>query len=272
MKSIRFKMTILILMFIVLASSAVSVYAHPGKTDSSGGHYDSSTGTYHYHHGFSAHQHRDTDGDGVVECPYGFEDRTGENSESSSNKSSGKGTSENMNNYRLLAILLLGSFVAVVIIVVLAIALRKKCDKFNTLSAWLSNSKSEAAELRCSLKQNTEDAKYCCELLYGGKTRAEITNAPAGSFVGADELPCTKVGIDSLHKWGKYTVFFATNGTCYHCLYGCSGAILSKNVVHAEKRLKPCLKCAYRGFDLAWYYRYKRAMELIKKYSIEIKE
>lgn len=38
--------------------------AHPGRTDSNGGHYDRSTGEYHYHHGYSAHQHPD----GV--CPY----------------------------------------------------------------------------------------------------------------------------------------------------------------------------------------------------------
>ena len=38
--------------------------AHPGGTDSKGGHYNRSTGEYHYHHGESAHQHP-----GGV-CPY----------------------------------------------------------------------------------------------------------------------------------------------------------------------------------------------------------
>ena len=45
-----------------------SSFAHPGGTDESGGHYDRSDGTYHYHHGYSAHQH--TDG----YCPYDFDD------------------------------------------------------------------------------------------------------------------------------------------------------------------------------------------------------
>ena len=44
--------------------------AHPGRTDSSGGHTDHSTGEYHYHHGEPAHQHTDKDGDGILECPY----------------------------------------------------------------------------------------------------------------------------------------------------------------------------------------------------------
>lgn len=47
-----------------------SVFAHAGRTDANGGHFDLSTGEYHYHHGFPAHQH--TDG----YCPYNFEDET----------------------------------------------------------------------------------------------------------------------------------------------------------------------------------------------------
>ncbi len=38
--------------------------AHSGGTDANGGHWDHSTGEYHYHHGYPAHQHPD----GV--CPY----------------------------------------------------------------------------------------------------------------------------------------------------------------------------------------------------------
>ena len=36
---------------------AVPARAHPGGTDSKGGHTDHSTGEYHYHHGEPAHQH-----------------------------------------------------------------------------------------------------------------------------------------------------------------------------------------------------------------------
>lgn len=63
----------------------LTVSAHPGKTDSSGGHTDHSTGEYHYHHGYSAHQHYDMDGDGKADCPYDFKDNT--------NRQSGYGNS-----------------------------------------------------------------------------------------------------------------------------------------------------------------------------------
>ena len=63
------------------------VSAHPGRTDSHGGHRDSETGEYHYHHGYAAHQHTDLDDDGIPDCPYDFDDKTGESSGSSSSSS-----------------------------------------------------------------------------------------------------------------------------------------------------------------------------------------
>lgn len=59
-------------LFFTVAFIGSIVYAHPGGTDSNGGHYDRSTGEYHYHHGYPAHQH--TNG----ECPYDFDDITNE--------------------------------------------------------------------------------------------------------------------------------------------------------------------------------------------------
>lgn len=56
-------------LLIILVFSSM-VYAHPGRTDENGGHYDRSTGEYHYHHGYPAHQHEN----GV--CPYDFNDNT----------------------------------------------------------------------------------------------------------------------------------------------------------------------------------------------------
>ncbi|MBQ6381378.1 MAG: YHYH domain-containing protein [Clostridia bacterium] len=48
----------------------ILTFAHPGNTDEYGGHYDRSTGEYHYHHGYPAHQHING------ECPYNFVDNT----------------------------------------------------------------------------------------------------------------------------------------------------------------------------------------------------
>ena len=65
------------LLIAILCIPAAVAFAHPGRTDSSGGHYNRETGEYHYHHGYPAHQHPN----GV--CPYDFDDATEESSESS---------------------------------------------------------------------------------------------------------------------------------------------------------------------------------------------
>lgn len=64
---------------------AIIASAHNGKTDSSGGHYDHSTGQYHYHHGYPAHQHYDMNKDGIIDCPYDFVDNTDHSNSGNSN-------------------------------------------------------------------------------------------------------------------------------------------------------------------------------------------
>lgn len=57
----------------------ILVYPHPGGIDSNGGHYNRSTGEYHYHHGYPEHQHKN----GI--CPYEFDDNTEYKTEVSKN-------------------------------------------------------------------------------------------------------------------------------------------------------------------------------------------
>ena len=69
----RKKIVLISFVFAVLFSLSTPVLAHPGRTDSNGGHWNHASGKYHYHHGYSAHDHYDTDGDGDVDCPYDFD-------------------------------------------------------------------------------------------------------------------------------------------------------------------------------------------------------
>ena len=63
-KKILLIVVILMILLLVVSMNLLNVYAHSGRTDSSGGHHDNSTGEYHYHHGYPDHDHPD----GV--CPY----------------------------------------------------------------------------------------------------------------------------------------------------------------------------------------------------------
>lgn len=45
------KLKIFIIIFIAFISTCIISYAHPGRLDSNGGHYNRATGEYHYHNG-----------------------------------------------------------------------------------------------------------------------------------------------------------------------------------------------------------------------------
>ncbi len=65
------KLTAVLFVIVLFFSSFISsAYAHSGRTDGNGGHYNRSTGEYHYHHGYPAHKHENG------ECPYSFDDAT----------------------------------------------------------------------------------------------------------------------------------------------------------------------------------------------------
>ena len=82
------------------AVMAMTAMAHSGRTDGDGGHYDSSTGEYHYHHGYPAHQHIDIDGDGIPDCPFDFDDKTGQ---SSGSPGTGSWTGSSNRDYEIIA-------------------------------------------------------------------------------------------------------------------------------------------------------------------------
>ena len=88
------KPLIILALIIVLGMVTITVSGHQGRTDSDGGHYDRTTGKYHWHHGASAHQHYDMDGDGDLDCPYDFKETANyeENSKSNDNTTTSEPT------------------------------------------------------------------------------------------------------------------------------------------------------------------------------------
>lgn len=128
------KTTSLILAIIIcFLSFSLSVFGHSGRTDSNGGHWNHSTGEYHWHHGYSAHQHQDRDGDGYKEwCPYKNSNSTsnnnaGSNSNNSgnsgnfgnSNASSSTSTTNKTNNSKYSAGDIFGIIIGVVVLVLM---------------------------------------------------------------------------------------------------------------------------------------------------------
>lgn len=244
------KSTIILLVAICLFYClAITVYAHPGRTDSQGGHYDQGTGEYHYHHGYPAHDHYDMDGDGALDCPYNFEDKTGNNSAGISDNNSGyenythpiqEDMGENGGNRKpsgtqaltekgiakmeiwkvcILILVFLG------IIAIMYIIIRNQIrDK-------------ERQKVRYEEKIEKDHAKFCEDL---GEINAEmirkhgtfylynLCNTPRGDYIGSDDLPTSQFTYN--FKWGeKYTFYLGGNATYnskYHgstCRYGLHG-------------------------------------------------
>ena len=52
MKPLWLKLLSLVILFI-----SSLLFGHSGRTDSNGGHYNRTTGLYHFHHGYGEHQH-----------------------------------------------------------------------------------------------------------------------------------------------------------------------------------------------------------------------
>lgn len=106
-----------VLAVICMLAGCLMADAHSGRTDAKGGHYDRSTGEYHYHHGYPAHQHPN----GV--CPYEDIDKSYEN-DSESPISSASVRRGNILRYAVVAFM--GLFIGVIFSAVCADFLLKR--------------------------------------------------------------------------------------------------------------------------------------------------
>ena len=90
MKKQKKLLSFFIFLIILINILPIFTFAHSGRTDSQGGHYDRSTGGYHFHHGRPAHYHIN----GI--CPYSTTTNTKKNN--TSNTYNNYNTNKNINN------------------------------------------------------------------------------------------------------------------------------------------------------------------------------
>ena len=241
------KKVLLIFTFLLLAVCLyTTAYAHSGRTDSNGGHYDRETGEYHYHHGYPAHDH-----DGGI-CPYNYDDRTGWNSGttgdgSKDNQSKGQKNipkKTESNNSKLLPFILLLTPFAILLLFLLWSFIYGYVD---------------------SRKFAKEQAKY--SQLYEGKRISEIISIPNYAIVGSDGLPKDR---DATTYWGKhFTVYCSATGKRAHRKKGCSNAYIAKNIVNAP--YYTCSRCYKEEKEsLDWFFEYRRIKRLAHTYKIPI--
>lgn len=260
-EGMKFKWVTCLLLVVVLLT--YPVFAHSGRTDANGGHYDTSTGEYHYHHGYPPHQHYDMNGDGIVDCPYEFDDQTGVNSGASSS-----GEKQKTNTA--------------------AVSVPENSEKDKGGSSWLKIMLSILAYpagfcafafvislpgiIQDRKKYKIEKALYTSQ--YSGKRMEQLVSIPYGASIGTDGLPQSTVAGG---KWGlEYTFYVTKSGHAYHRKCGCSGAQQPVNAYDLKrysmygryKGFKPCGRCKPVVPDLGWVDQYKEIERIRKKYKI----
>lgn len=291
----RFVLTLVV--FYLLLVIAVPTSAHSGKTDGNGGHHDWSTGEYHYHHGYPAHQHYDIDNDGTIDCPYDFNDRTshspgGGSASGVSAKTYSEGYADGhadgydegvedgyeagkTNGYKsgydagikdaekekdsAVRETRKEAHLDAAIVAVLICA---PAVFIGTNVLLIGKMDKEREEYRKTIKAQNEiigREKNRCTLLRAGKTDT------------ADRVPSDVVllhycipikGVASKEKpYGSYTVFVSAGGKRYHARRGCSNASTPIHFFEREKGLAPCSLCVKPGIypDKApdWYQQIK---------------
>lgn len=243
------KKPILLILALILALSATAL-AHPGRTDENGGHYDHQSGGYHYHHGYEAHQH--TGGS----CPYDFDDKTGENSGSSSfgdSSSSDTGTnppsSEDDDSawnifWRVLNLILITPsvlffgflFFVLPILVPILRVIGKRNEKWRG---------------------------------YAQKTRTEIAyecGMPKEFYIDSKDLP-HKNGSDLYSD--PLTVHMELHRRRYHSKPSCTYSPTTPVNVTQLYCCWACPKCRPPRLDLSWYDSYMNIREAMHRRGIE---
>lgn len=262
-----------------LCCTSVS-FAHPGRTDSSGGHYNRSTGEYHYHHGYPEHQHVNNT------CPHDFDDRTGENSGSSTSSSrepptistrkmptisTGNGTQAktSTSNGGIAKKILLYVIVCAVGMYV-CYKVIDKCAKIHEERVFVRNHGSVkfADQLRPQLQEIKKRRLELQQKKYFSPRK--VCGVPNEAFLNDKLLPCTK---GAPAPFGKYTVFYNFNTKKFHfahCIYARYGREM--NILNVPIDATPCYRCLYSGPPLDWIDPYREYMAAFKVIGINPEE
>ena len=235
---------------IILSTIAL---AHPGRTDSNGGHYDHNSGEYHYHHGYEAHQHT-----GGV-CPFDFDDRTGWNSGSSSASTSDDSFISSLNDTqeteRKSSWLI--EFLMTLTVLLICIAGFWIIALFCQLIQWLKGRKKRK-------EWNVKRSALLVEYGHISKYSLAVScDMPEDTFLDSNGLPCNRGNSKS-----QYTYYIARNGSVFHSTTKCNkAAIFPCNAVRLHGK-RPCSRCCPNLPDLDWYTKYSNKLSELERYKI----
>ena len=260
------KHNIIFVLFLLFALS-ISVSAHPGRTDSNGGHYNRDTGEYHYHNGEYAGQNQDNDtytysysefagptfsydyGSNNLEFPSTEKNTTTKNADkvNNSDKETGIG----------ILIALFGGMFAVTILGGILLGLGKSKETViyspppkpeDDNLKFLKPAYAERIKKLQNLEHNTSDTFK--------KQAEQIAGFPEGFYIN-----CFTVNdLKSNEPFGRATAYINKKDNVVHLKYNCDNATTPINMlfdVYEMKNYKLCDKCC-SGEKLTFYGNYEK--------------
>lgn len=261
----------------------VLAFAHSGRTDGDGGHYDSATGEYHYHHGYPAHQHED----GI--CPYNFDDKTGQISGGSGESESGTGRETPAavqeqsrersiwKDYVLPAVSIF-LFTPVGVMTLEAIsAYREKKNGHRKRDGQPSGrqqgnphpTQSKRGDAKGNRQQDQAAKAAAYREQYEGRSIWEMAEVPEGAYFDCQNLPHT---LDCGGEPDLFIVYVTEKGKCYHkpgCRLAASGTPV--NLCIAIQRGKcACKSCRPMKQVPDFVKRYQHIKRIQSKYGIDM--
>lgn len=282
-----------ILLSCLLLLPPLAAFAHSGRTDADGGHYNTSTGEYHFHHGYPAHQHPD----GI--CPYEntqevnyFNTPSGSDSSETDTRTYsygyGEGRADGYKNgldagYRKAAAeveekyhnyLVTGIVANTAIFFATHYSAKRNEKTISQLKQKRKKYEGELKKLQSDAeklkKYNSEDYQRFLAQVSAGSSKshghAETEDAsldfliPAGCIINADGYPDEE---DTPQPQSKFYVFVNPKSGIYHkqtCRYVFSG--YRSHILDVPAEFKPCSRCKPDAVDLNWYYEYRALCEI----------
>lgn len=260
------RLPVVVVLFAAALAFALSttVFAHPGRTDGSGGHYDRETGEYHYHHGFEAHQHVNG------ECPFDFVDMTGQNSGGDGGtRTSGSGAGGYYEGRQdksslledLIAICIIAAFISVaptiiLDLVIIAVLLRNRISERSLKTVWLAYPASVCFTAAVFYKEYRDKLIYAgaailiVHFLISIKGKKEMERDAAKK----KEAELKKASAEQSNKVnaedGRHIVYITQGGRLYHSSRACPCLARSKRIISVyedqarRNGKRKCTKCS----------------------------
>ena len=247
------------LLLILVVSSFFSAYAHPGRTDANGGHWNRQTGTYHFHTGeYSGKKSNDNSSSSKYKSftpPYDPPAKNPYKQNDSKNNNLNNETSNNTNpkNIKSRKFEIVWNFIILIFIPIISTCYFCGFIYEIILENFLRNTKLLCNKIHEFQHFQTEIAETNIKI-YGLESQLHV---PDIYEFAEDNLPKDK---QCNSNWGtSFTLYKSKTGNKLHSKYKCCSAVKPTHIYWYWKNgslpNSLCVKCSsnYIVPDMSWY-------------------